>query len=44
MRKIHQKMAWFNMVDSKTCKHIDAMWPNFTKDLRNLCFSLAMDL
>ncbi len=31
------------MVDSKAWKHTDAMWPNFTKDFRNLCFALAMD-
>jgi hypothetical protein len=31
------------LVDSKAWKHTDAMWPNFTKDLRNLCFVLAMD-
>jgi hypothetical protein len=31
------------MVDSKTWKHIDAKWPNFTKDPRNLCFALATD-
>jgi hypothetical protein len=35
-------MVW-SMVDSKVWKHIDAMWPNFTKDPRNFCFVLAMD-
>ncbi len=33
-------MVWF-VVDSKARKHIDAMWLNFTKDQRNLCFALA---
>ncbi len=31
------------MVDSKAWKHTDAMWPNFTKDPRNLCLALATD-
>jgi len=35
-------MVW-SVVDSKAWKHIDAMWPNFTKDPKNICFSLAMD-
>jgi hypothetical protein len=30
-----------SMVDSKAWTHIDAKWPNFTKDLRNLCFALT---
>ncbi len=33
-------MVWF-VVDSKAWKHIDAMWLNFTKDHKNLCFALA---
>jgi hypothetical protein len=31
------------VVDSKAWKHIDAMWPNFTKDPRNFCFALVTD-
>jgi hypothetical protein len=31
------------MVDSKTWKHNDAMWPDFTKEPRNLHFALIMD-
>jgi hypothetical protein len=35
-------MVWL-VVDSKAWKHIDAMWPNFTKDPKNLHFALTMD-
>jgi hypothetical protein len=35
-------MVWY-VVDSKAWKHIDVMWPDFTKDPKNICFSLAMD-
>jgi hypothetical protein len=32
-----------SMVDSKAWKHIDAMWPNFTKNIKNLRFALTID-
>ncbi len=32
-----------SMVDSKAWKHIDAMWPNFTKDPKNVHFAFTMD-
>ncbi len=35
-------MVWY-VVDSKAWKHIDAIWPNFTKDLKNFHFALTMD-
>ncbi len=30
-----------SVVNSKAWKHIDAMWPNSTKDPKNLCFVLT---
>jgi hypothetical protein len=35
-------MVW-SVVDSKAWKHIDAMWSDFTKDPKNIFFSLVMD-
>jgi hypothetical protein len=32
-----------SVVDSKVWKHVDAMWPNFTKDPTNFCFALGTD-
>ena len=32
-----------SIVDSKAWKHVDARWPDFAKELRNLCLALALD-